>query len=296
MNLLERVKEAQKNAQRVHVPISEIRRYEGQPRKYFDRRELELLAKSIQLCGQVVAGIIHKNPGSTPYEFIDGERRGRAIELIPENERPLYKADLITADEDVLRFLISGVANVNRSNFRPLEMAEGIDTNLKNGFDMPDIAAVFGMSVGWAYEIHGLIKLHPNVRKLLSPEIPKKERLPLTAAINLAKIDPRLQMRLAQRVLNKEVPLSGLRGAVIETAHKAGVAVRTRTVDPNKQWASFKNRIRQAAHVLKDAESRLDGGQLRKYLTERKLSEMSTRADLSVLNETLLALINKLEK
>ena len=51
-----------------------------------------------------------------------------------------------------------------------------------------EIAKVFGISVIWATQIHLLQKLHPEVREMLDPSRPKKKILPVTAAIQIARM------------------------------------------------------------------------------------------------------------
>src|SRR6185436_17736691 len=69
--------------------------------------EHEGLDKILEKGGRLV---LSEFAGKTGYELIDGERRWRSILLIPRPRRPLYKAKLIDAEDDVIRFLISGVA------------------------------------------------------------------------------------------------------------------------------------------------------------------------------------------
>ena len=61
----------------VAIPWELIRPFKGQPRKYFDREELENLADSIAEIGQqtpVWVRILEDDP-VYEYELIDGERR-----------------------------------------------------------------------------------------------------------------------------------------------------------------------------------------------------------------------------
>ncbi len=262
LSLLARAKIALDSGVEVAVSCSDIRPYPNQPRHYFNEDRIRSLSASIDGSGQTTPGIIRENPGATRYELIDGERRWRAISLIPEPRQPLYKAKVIVADDDVVQYLISGIANFNREGHTPLEIMETIDRLLGFGIPMEEIASLLGITPGWAYQMHGLKKLDPPVSALLNPLLPKQEQLPVSAAIQISKIEGRLQMSLAQRVLKKDITLGRLRSEVIKVAKKEGVTVRVREVSPLKQWESVGNKIDVAARALTDVDAMFDGGQL----------------------------------
>lgn len=278
------------------VPVTEIRRYENQPRKYFDDEKIRQLSVGIEQSGQAIAGLIHAIDGDVPYRLIDGERRWRAILLIPEDRRPLFKADLIKADEEVIRFLVSGMANLNRVGHTPMEMAEAIDTYLGFNMSMEEISAVLGVSVGWCYQIHSLTRLDKSVSELLSPERPKSEQLPVNAAIQISKIHPSLQLNLAKQVIEKQIPLGGLRKAVIETAVTAGVEVRTREVDPSKQWQSIGRRLTQSHRALRDVRSRSTSFKLNKYFDGTEIAQEDFIEEVRNIENLILELSKKIAR
>ena len=154
--LLERVKAALTSASEVSVSTDNIRPFRGQPRKHFNSESIQLLSASIDTGGQITPGIILQRPGSKEYELIDGERRWRAIKLIPTPRRPLFKAKLVEADDDVLQFIISGVANFNREEHTALEVMGAIDRYLSFGFPMKVIADLLGHLHGHLFlRFHG---------------------------------------------------------------------------------------------------------------------------------------------
>lgn len=275
LGLLARVKKALETGREISVPFSDIRPYLTQPRDYFNSESIRRLSASIDAGGQTSSGMVRKNPadvryemvddgndvarrqisGHTDYELIDGERRWRSVGLIPESRRPLYRAKLIEADDDVVQYLISGITNFNREGHTPIETMKTIDRHLSFGFPMPEIANLLGISEMWARQIHGLTHLKPEFQKLLDSDLPRAEQLPLTAAVQIAKIETRLQGDLVQRVLQRDISLARLRGEVVRVAEKAGSPVRTREVEPRKQWASFGNKIEMVLRTAGDAES-----------------------------------------
>jgi ParB/RepB/Spo0J family partition protein len=269
LSILGRAKSALDSAVDIVVDVSEIRRYENQPRKYFNPVGIRSLSDSIAAGGQVVAGLIRRNPAETEYELIDGERRWRAVSAIREQYRPLYKAKLIDADDDVVQFLISGVANFNREGHTVLETMETITRLLEFEFPMEEIAIILGISTVWAYQIHGLTKLTPKVLELLDPSLPKKKQLPVTAAIQISKIEGRFQLQLAERVINRDVSLARLRTEVVKVAKDAGSPIRIREVDPRKKLESLLNKAQVLERTALDLKNMVADPELKRHMKAR---------------------------
>lgn len=75
------------------IPISDIRRDEEQPRKYFDEEALSRLTQSIKNNGLEIPITVRKN--GTGYVIIDGERRWRA-----SKEAGLKSLDCIVSEKN----------------------------------------------------------------------------------------------------------------------------------------------------------------------------------------------------
>lgn len=264
VNLLRRVKVALETSELARVPAITIRPYIGQPREYFNTAKIQRLSDSIDVTAQIQAGLIRRIPnGVAPppvrYEIIDGERRWRAVLLIPEDRRPLYKCEIIDADDEVVQFLIAGMANFNREGHQPLEIADTIQRYCDFGVPMDAVADLLGISAPWAYNIRGLRNLPDAVKELLKPREEEADRkgakrpeLPVVAAIHISKLpDPRLQIALANKVVRGEISLARLRGEVVQTASIAGVSIRLRADSPMKRWERREDKVRS---LLKFAE------------------------------------------
>lgn len=291
-SILRRAKLALDTATEISVSVEDIRRYEDQPRKYFNPAGIRSLANSIAAGGQTTSGLIHENPGSTRYELIDGERRWRAIYSIAEEDRPEYKAKLIVADDDVIKFLIAGVSNFNREGHTALETMETIVRLLSFEFPMEEIAVVLGISTNWAYQIHGLSKLVPEVQNLLDPNLPKKQQLPVTAAIQISKMEKQHQAELARRVISREVSLARLRPEVVTISKKAGSSIRLRETDPKKKLESAGNKASVLLRNAEDLRTIVSNPELKVYMTRRPTEVERIKKNLS---ETK-ALIDVIEK
>ncbi len=255
--LLGRVKTALETSRMVRVSADEIRPYPGQPRKYFDPEALQRLSNAIAGGGQIQAGMIRLIKGSGPvrYEIVDGERRWRAILLIPLDQRPLYKAELIEADSEVVQFLIAGMANFNRQGHEPLETADTIDRYRQFNIPMAAVADLLGIGIGWAYNIHGLRRLPEEVKAMLAPGLKKEERLPIAAAVHLSKFDnPKKQIELAHKILSGDITVSRLRGEIIKMAQESGTQVAVREIHPAKRWIERGHKIRGLDRLVSNLE------------------------------------------
>lgn len=299
LRIIERAKRALEHKTPIKVPISDIRPYPNQPRKYFDPERQRLLSASIDEIGQAISGIVRVHPDGNGYELIDGERRWRAIHLIPEERRPLYKADLVDIgnDDEVVQFLVSGITNFNRAEHTHLELLETIKRNQAIGIPMGVIADLLGYTEVWISQIYGLRALQPDVLKLIDTNLPKSKRIPVQAAIHISKVDdPKLQQQLAARVLSKEVPVSQLRVAVISTAREAGVPVRTREAEPSRRWESVIVGIRNLNEVADKVKEHLSDPAVAKFAVSRGLESAKMKQDLSLLDSSLRVIQEKIRK
>lgn len=259
--LLRRVKKALDSAVDISVPASDIRAFEGQPREYFSEDSIRRLSESIDTGGQMQRGLIRERLAKTRYELIDGERRWRGINMIPAERRPLYKAQLLDADDDVVQFMISGIINFNREPHTPLETMRTIDMYRTFKLPMNQIAALLGISEAWAISIHGLKDLDPEVLKLLDPTLPRSQQLPVAAAMQIAKLGKKHQMALAHRVITKDISVGRVRGEVVKVAKRTGNN-RVRDASPLQQWRSLENKVNVLGRTATDIEALIKKGQI----------------------------------
>lgn len=295
-NLLARVKIALASATEISVPAWNIRPYPNQPRKYFDEAHIAGLAKSIDEGGQTTRGMIREKQAETRYELIDGECRWRGILRIPEERQPPYKADLIDADDDVIHYLIAGVANFNRRGHTATETMHAIEQFVSFELPMEKIAALLGIGVQWAEQMYGLRKLKPEVLDLLSLSLPKEKRLPVTAAIQISKTEEKFQLELAKQVLNKKVPLTRLRGEVVRVAQNAGSQIRVRKSRPGKSWRSFGKKINLITLIAEDAKDIVSNPELKKFINFNSKDTAELLRKVQDAKDSLSAIENKIRE
>ena len=148
------------------IPIEFIEPGPWQPRKDFDKIELEALANSIKNQG-VIQPIIVKKKQDTKnrYHLIAGERRWRASQIAKIHEIPaIIRNDL--KEEKVAE--ISLIENIQRSELNSLEEAEGYQLLTKKyNYTQEDISKAVGKSRSYIANISRLLALSETAKKYL---------------------------------------------------------------------------------------------------------------------------------
>ncbi len=148
------------------VPIEFIKPGPWQPRKIFDKEELESLSNSIKKQG-IIQPVILKANGTIKNEYfiIAGERRWRACQLANTHEIPAIIRDDIN-DEKIAE--LSLVENIQRSELNPIEEAEGYQSLLSNyNYTQEDISKAVGKSRSYIGNIIRLLSLSVKAKELL---------------------------------------------------------------------------------------------------------------------------------
>ena len=148
------------------VPIEFIEPGPWQPRKIFDKDEINSLANSIKKQG-VIQPIILKSKENKKNEFfiIAGERRWRASQQAEIHEIPSIIRDDVT-DEKISE--LSLVENIQRSELNPIEEAEGYESLInKYNYKQEDVAKAVGKSRSHIANIIRLLSLSDLAKNLL---------------------------------------------------------------------------------------------------------------------------------
>ena len=148
------------------VPIEFIKPGPWQPRKIFDKIELESLSSSIKNQGIIQPVILKSVKNSNDeYFLIAGERRWRACQLAKIHEIPAVIRDDID-DQKVAE--LSLVENIQRSELNPIEEAEGYQALLKKfSYTQEDISKAVGKSRSYIANILRLLTLTDMAKKYL---------------------------------------------------------------------------------------------------------------------------------
>ena len=110
-----------------HINISSLIANREQPRKKFDKKELEDLAVSIKAQG-IIQPIIARKKSEDVFEIIAGERRWRAAQIAGLHEIPTIVKQM--SDKEVVE--VSLIENIQRENLNPVEEAKAYKTLLES--------------------------------------------------------------------------------------------------------------------------------------------------------------------
>ena len=148
------------------IPIEFIKPGPWQPRKVFDKGDLESLSISIKNQGIIQPVILKPNKNKeSQYFIVAGERRWRACQLAKIHEIPAIIRDDID-DEKVAE--LSLVENIQRSELNPIEEAEGYQSLINNyNYTQEDISKAVGRSRSYIANITRLLLLSDKAKKLL---------------------------------------------------------------------------------------------------------------------------------
>ncbi len=150
------------------LSLSDIVRNRFQPRKNFDKENLEELSNSIKERGVVQPIIVRKsNQSSGKYEIIAGERRWLASQNAGLHEIP---AVIVEADDlKSLEFAI--VENVQRHDLNSIEEAQGYQRLMDEfGYDQEKVAKFIGKSRAHVANCIRLLSLPNDVIKLIETD------------------------------------------------------------------------------------------------------------------------------
>lgn len=252
----------------VVVPRARIRPFKSQPRKHFDREELEQLADSIKEEGQRTP-VKLKELGDDPkhdYELVDGERRYLACGIagIPDMRAFIESY----ADEDE-QFIDSVISNFGREGHTPMETARAVDRILESPRyreggrteRIGRVAKLFAKSQSWIYMHLNLLDLHPDVQEMLEPTEERSPKLGVAMAGFLCGIkDKGLQLKIAREVAAKGLKLSQARRLARKMASDAGEQVGAgRTAKPSdahRALVRFLERLNEGAEDVLDTPQR----------------------------------------
>ena len=103
------------------VPIEDIMPGPGQPRRFFEKNDLDLLAESIRQKGILQPLLLRRSAERQGmFEIVAGERRWRAAQLAQVHEVPAMIDDY--SDIEIVE--IGLIENIQRANLSPVEEAE----------------------------------------------------------------------------------------------------------------------------------------------------------------------------
>lgn len=162
------------------VKLSNIEPNPDQPRRDFDKVELEELANSIKIHGIIQPLTVRKLGGNT-LQIISGERRYRAAKLAGLKKVPVY----IREADDVALLEMALIENIQRSDLNALEISISYQRLIDEcEITHEDLAERVGKKRSTVSNYVRLLKLPPDVQKAI-----KEEKISMGHARVLAGLD-----------------------------------------------------------------------------------------------------------
>ena len=146
------------------LSIGDLKPNKYQPRKIFDKTNLEELTNSIKERGMIQPIIVRKSGSDSKFEIIAGERRWLAAQKAGLHNVPV----VITEADDLKSLEFAIVENVQRHDLNPLEEAQGYKRLIDDfGYDQEKVSKFIGKSRSHISNSLRLLTLPDDVLKLL---------------------------------------------------------------------------------------------------------------------------------
>jgi|APTNR8051073442_1049403.scaffolds.fasta_scaffold05028_2 ParB family chromosome partitioning protein len=147
------------------TPIEMIHPNPNQPRRHFNREDLEALAGTIKEHGIVQPIVVRLSEnGSGQYSIVAGERRWRAAQLAGLHRVPV----VIRHFDDLETLKVAIVENLQRSNLNAIEEALAFEQLIDRfGYNQNSIADSVGRSRAYVANTIRLLALPPEVKEMV---------------------------------------------------------------------------------------------------------------------------------
>lgn len=138
-----------------------------QPRKNFDKKQLDELAQSIKTRG-IIQPIVVRPSNDNTFEIIAGERRWRAAQLAQLHEIPVVKLDV----DDTLAAEFAVLENIQREGLNALEEADGYELLMnKFSYTQDKLSEMIGKSRAHIANTLRLKKLPVEIQNMITQGI-----------------------------------------------------------------------------------------------------------------------------
>jgi ParB family chromosome partitioning protein len=273
----------------IDVPVNRIRRFEKQPRKYFNKERLLALGRSL-LQGQQIPVILVPvdNDPEHDYQLYDGERRWRACQLVGKKT---LRAIIAKGMTEARLFKGSAICNFGREDHQQMEIALALkQIKSDEGLTHQELADSFARSVFWVTQHIGLLKLVPEVQEMLNPELPEDQQITYSVALEIVKVSSNHQFKAARHILDHNMSLPQVRHYIRKLTAQIGVSSVHRQRKPDDDYRILQTFLR---HASMRADQFLDMPQ---GMTIEDLFRKRSWMEVEAALNTLDLLIGKLRK
>lgn len=193
------------NYNKIHeISINLLKPNRFQPRKYFNKNELQELSVSIKEYGILQPIVVRKKDETSDFEIIAGERRYRAAQIAGLQSVPVIIKDF--NDKDTLSLAI--IENIQRSDLSVIEEAEAYLLLINEfNYTQQDISDFVGKSRSHIANLIRLLDLPDEVKNMLyKKEISMghaRSLINCDKAIEIAKliVDNQLSVRETEKLV-----------------------------------------------------------------------------------------------
>lgn len=235
------------NATVLQIPVTSIRPNPYQPRKTFQKSNLEELSQSIKEYGVLQPISVRKN-GDDSYELVAGERRLRAAKLAQLQTIPAIVAEMTDQDSAVLAL----IENLQREDLNFIEEAEGYQHLMEDhNFTQQDIAEKVGKNQSTIANKLRILKLPTEVKNLLI-----EHHLTERHGRALLKLhDEKLQLMVLNEVIEKDLTVKKTEKRIHEILEEL---TKPQNTDPRKRMKSafnfkiYLNTLKNAYNAIKE--------------------------------------------
>lgn len=217
-----------------------------QPRKYFDQEFINELAKGIKQSGMTEPILVWRT-GKDSYEIVKGEQRWRAAKLVGLSEVPILVAKVADRKEAAM---IAAISDVLRNGLEFTDLARYLKSLEDDGMSQGEIGKRFGHDQAWVWQRIQVAK-HPDILKLMGPEIPPDRRLPLSKALEMAKAPAPDRTKIATMVSRGRLSMGATKSLIAKAKVSRGDCVPKRVRKPVKLFQEFAWMIGQIHEKLK---------------------------------------------
>lgn len=216
----------------------------NQPRREFNKDELNSLADSIRVSGLLQPITVRQGENGL-YELVAGERRLRAARIAGIPRIPCIEIR-VCSDESAILALIE---NIQRSNLSYFEEAEGIARLMTQlGANQEEIAHRLGKAQSTLSNKLRLLRLSPDIRKKISQASLTERHA--RALLKLENSD--LQRKALKQIIDKQMNVTEA-DKLIEKLNKPKPPKKTRQMVVVKDIRIFMNTISHAMDTMKRA-------------------------------------------
>tara|TARA_Y100000590_G_scaffold308061_1_gene347833 strand:- start:661 stop:1509 length:849 start_codon:yes stop_codon:yes gene_type:complete len=188
--------DASKKIQTNKIPIQDLSRNKFQPRKNFNKENLQELTDSIKSQGVIQPIVVRPDKSTTgKYEIIAGERRWLASQNAGLHEVPVVILDV----DDVKSLEFAIIENVQRQDLNPVEEAKGYQKLVDDfNYNQEKLSQFIGKSRSYIANSLRLLSLPEEVLSMI-------EQGDISAGHARSLIGLNNSVELAKRILQKKL-------------------------------------------------------------------------------------------